>query len=83
MTDKINKLYAFYESDGAAFTARGLGEKAESFRPSARRLEVVIIADFSENISTCLALLLVNTLVFGQYIPPQFIHIVIHTQICM
>lgn len=60
-----------------------VGQKGRGFRPSASKTEVVIIADFSENISTCLALLLVNTLVFGQYIPPQFIHIFIHTQICM
>lgn len=58
-------------------------KKTEGSGPLPPKQEVVIIADFSENISTCLALLLVNTLVFGQYIPPQFIHIFIHTQICM
>lgn len=48
-----------------------------------KNTEAVIIADFTRTFETCLALLLVNTLVFGQYIPPHFIHIFIHTQICM
>lgn len=60
-----------------------VGQTGGAFRPSAHSSEVVITADFSENISAGLALLLINTLVFGQYIPPRFIHTVVHTQICM
>lgn len=82
MTDKINKFYIFYENKGAA-SNQPLGKRTEGSSLLPKKPEVVIIADFSENISTCPALLLVYTLVFGQYIPPQFIHIVIHTQICM
>lgn len=60
------------------------GKKTKGSGLLLKKTEAVVIADFSENISnmSCL-LLLVNTLVFGQYIPPQFIHIFIHTQICM
>lgn len=61
-----------------------VGQKDKEFRPFAKKNQrrgslLTLVRTYQ----TCLALLLVNTLVFGQYIPPHFIHIFLHTQICM
>lgn len=83
MTDEINILYTFYENNQAALAASSRAKKTKGSGLLPKKTEAVVIADFSENISNMSCLAFSNTLVFGQYISPQFIHIFIHTQICM
>lgn len=80
MTDKINKLCVFYENEPSL--PEDWRKKQRSNPLPKNKKKNPRGGDQRKHI-TISALLLVNTLVFGQYTPPQFIHIVIHTQICM